>query len=77
MNDTQTVMEQACTADVLLARRVVLVGYGNQGRAHALNLRDSGIQVMVTGRTGSNARARAQMDGFQTSDTDRAVVGAD
>ena len=77
MSDTQTLMEQACTADALLARKVVLVGYGNQGRAHALNLRDSGIQVTVTGRSGSNARARAQMDGFQTSDTDRAVVGAD
>ena len=77
MTDTQTLTEQACTADALLGRRVVLVGYGNQGRAHALNLRDSGIQVTVTGRNGSNARARAQMDGFQTSDTDRAVVGAD
>ena len=69
MPNTQTLMEQACTSEALLGRRVVLVGYGNQGRAHALNLRDSGIQVTVTGRTGSN--------GFQTSDTDRAVVGAD
>lgn len=77
MPDTQTLMEQACTTEALLGRMVALVGYGNQGRAHALNLRDSGIHVIVAGRSESTARARAEADGFLTKDTSQAVVGAD
>jgi len=46
---------------------VALLGYGNQGRAHALNLRDCGIRVRVGGRTGSAAMARASAEGFETA----------
>lgn len=77
MPDAQTSIEQACTTESLLGRSVVLVGYGNQGRAHALNLRDSGVVVKIAGRTASTARARAESDGFQTKDTAQAVPGAD
>ncbi len=41
-----------------------IIGYGNQGRAHALNLRDSGLTVCVSTREGSPASARAVADGF-------------
>lgn len=42
-----------------------IIGYGNQGRAHALNLRDSGINVCVGTRDGSPAYDQAKKDGFE------------
>ncbi|HEX8513056.1 MAG TPA: ketol-acid reductoisomerase [Allosphingosinicella sp.] len=45
-------------------RRVAVIGYGNQGRAQALNLRDSGVSVIVGLPGGSGSRARAAADGF-------------
>jgi len=42
-----------------------LVGYGNQGRAHALNLRDSGFDVKIGTRTGSKACQQSVEDGFE------------
>ncbi len=44
---------------------VAIVGYGSQGRAHALNLRDSGLQVLVGARPGGQAETRAKADGFE------------
>ena len=46
------------------SRRVAVVGYGNQGRAQALNLRDSGVRVTVALAEGSESRTRAEGDGF-------------
>lgn len=43
-----------------------IIGYGNQGRAHALNLRDSGLAVCVGSREGSPSRAQALQDGFHS-----------
>ncbi|MEO7453139.1 MAG: ketol-acid reductoisomerase [Fimbriimonadales bacterium] len=48
----------------ILAKRVAVIGYGSQGRAHALNLRDSGIGVRVGLHTESESRTRAEADGF-------------
>lgn len=41
-----------------------IIGYGNQGRAHALNLRDSGLRVFAGTREGSKSREQARTDGF-------------
>jgi ketol-acid reductoisomerase len=41
-----------------------LIGYGNQGRAHAMNLRDSGLNVLVGSTPDGKARSRANEDGF-------------
>ena len=59
-------LEPCLSVDALRGRRVAVVGFGNQGRAHALNLRDSGIDIRVAGRPGSDARGRAASDGFIT-----------
>jgi len=76
MNSPQMPLEQDLATTALQGRRVAVVGYGNQGRAHALNLRDSGIDVVVTGRAGSDARARAATEGLATADVPQAVEGA-
>ena len=54
-----------------------IIGYGNQGRAHALNLRDSGAHVIVGARAGGAAEARATEDGFQVQPIDRTAAAAD
>src|SRR5436309_15121895 len=46
-------------------RRIAILGYGSQGHAHALNLRDSGQQVVVGLPEGSRSRARAQAGGLR------------
>src|SRR6185295_17367143 len=51
---------------LIRGKRVAVLGYGNQGRAQALNLRDSGVAELVVGlREGSPSRPRAAADGFR------------
>ena len=48
--------------DFVRARKVAIIGYGSQGHAHALNLRDSGVDVKVGLPATSGSRARAEAD---------------
>lgn len=57
----------------LAGRRIAIVGYGSQGHAHALNLRDSGCEVVVVLYTGSPSRAKAERDGFRVMSAEEAV----
>ncbi len=63
--------------DLLLSRRVAILGYGNQGRAQALNLRDSGVPVRIGLRPNSPSIDRAQRDGFETDGLLEAVRFSD
>ena len=54
-----------------------MIGFGAQGRAHALNLRDSGMNVTVGLYPGSRSRARARRSGLRVFDTPEAVRRAD
>jgi ketol-acid reductoisomerase len=56
---------------------VAVVGYGSQGRSHALNLRDAGFEVSVGVRKGSASEDRARADGFDPTLVAEAVGGAD
>ncbi len=58
--------------DRILKRRVAIIGYGSQGHAHALNLKDRGVQVRVGLRPGSKSVAKAKAAGL-TVDTTAAV----
>jgi ketol-acid reductoisomerase len=60
----------------LLSGKVAVIGYGSQGHAHALNLRDSGIDVCVGLREGSPSRAKAKEDGVAVGTVAEAVRGA-
>jgi ketol-acid reductoisomerase len=55
--------DQDANLNALEGRRIAVIGYGNQGRAQALNLRDSGLPVIVGNREDDYA-ARAREDGF-------------
>ncbi len=65
------------SVDALRDRTVAVVGYGNQGRAHALNLRDSGVRVVVGGDLARPSAARARDDGFEMCAIGDAVARAD
>ena len=62
--------------EALDGRRVAIVGYGNQGRSWALNLRDSGIDVVVGTIADSSQKAAAD-DGFPAHPINEAIDGAD
>ena len=57
--------------------RIAVLGYGSQGRAHALNLRDSGLEVVVGVRKGGPSWHRAREEGFKVAGPAEAVGGAD
>ena len=58
-------------------RKVAIVGYGSQGHAHALNLKDSGIDVRVGLRENSSSRAKAEAAGLRVTDVATAAAEAD
>jgi ketol-acid reductoisomerase len=60
----------------LLSGKVAVIGYGSQGHAHALNLHDSGVQVEVGLREGSESRALAEEAGLAARSIPDAVTGA-
>ena len=61
----------------LKGQTCAVIGYGAQGRAHALNLRDSGINVIVGLYPGSKSRVRARRSGLEVLDTSRAAQRGD
>ncbi|MBK8915498.1 MAG: ketol-acid reductoisomerase [Phycisphaerales bacterium] len=63
--------------DPLLSRTVAVLGYGSQGSAHALNLRDSGVPVIVAQRPGSPRHDRALADRFTPVSIEHAAATAD
>jgi len=64
-------------ATLIRGRKVAILGYGSQGHAHALNLRDSGIDVRVGLRPGSKSIAVAEEQGLRVLETNAAADEAD
>jgi ketol-acid reductoisomerase len=58
-------------------RKVAVIGYGSQGHAHALNLKDSGIEVVVGLRDGSSSKAKAEAEGLKVLSIADASAWAD
>ena len=61
----------------IMQRKIAVLGYGSQGHAHALNLKDSGCEVAVGLYEGSASRQKAERDGLQVMNTADAVRWAD
>ncbi|RZJ41916.1 MAG: ketol-acid reductoisomerase [Brevundimonas sp.] len=67
-----------CNLSIIRGKRVAMIGYGSQGRTHALNLRDSGVTDIVVGlKAGSATRAKAEADGFVVMTAGEAAADAD
>lgn len=62
---------------VIQGKKVAVIGYGSQGHAHALNLRDSGVEVVVGLRDGSRSVAKAEEAGLPVKPIAEAVAWAD
>ena len=64
--------------DLIKTKKVAIVGYGSQGHAHALNLRDSGVEnIAIATRENSAAWKRAKQQGFEMMSTAKASQWAD
>src|SRR3954463_6103280 len=64
-------------SSLLAAKKVAVLGYGSQGHAHALNLRDSGVDVRVGLREGSSSKAKAEAAGLRVLSIADAAAEAD
>ncbi len=69
--------ESDADLSLIQGKKVAVLGYGSQGHAHALSLRDSGVEVKVGLRPGSASRARAEEGGLEVLDTNDAAAWAD
>lgn len=69
--------EKDCDITLLKGKTVAVIGYGSQGHAHALNLHDSGVNVIVGLYEGSKSAARAKEAGLTVMNTAEAVKNAD
>ena len=69
--------EQDCDLNALNGKTIAIIGYGSQGHAHALNLRDSGCNVVVGLRKGGKSWTVAEKDGFEVLTVAEATKRAD
>ena len=74
----QVYYDKDADLSIVQNKKIVVVGYGSQGHAHANNLRDSGVeQLAVALRTGSGSRIKAENAGFSVAEAAQATADAD
>ncbi|MCI0504975.1 MAG: ketol-acid reductoisomerase [Gammaproteobacteria bacterium] len=69
--------DKDCDLSIIKSKKVAIIGYGSQGHAHANNLKDSGIKVVVGLRPGSASVVKAKNSGLTVKDVPEAVQEAD
>ena len=69
--------DDSADLSLIQGKNVAIVGYGSQGHAHALNLKDSGVSVRVAQADGSRSRAKAEADGLTVTSGAEAAAWAD
>ncbi|MHC6592984.1 ketol-acid reductoisomerase [Arthrobacter sp. C152] len=74
---TEMFYDDDADLSIIQGRKVAIVGYGSQGHAHALNLRDSGVEVVIALQEGSKSRAKAEDAGFTVKNVADAAEWAD
>jgi ketol-acid reductoisomerase len=73
----QVYYDKDCDLSLIQGKKVAIIGYGSQGHAHALNLKDSGVNVVVGLRAGSASARKAQAEGLSVLPVGQAVASAD
>ena len=73
----QVYYDKDADLSIIKGKKVAIIGYGSQGHAHANNLKDSGVDVVVGLRAGSSSIAKAEACGLVVKDVAAAVSGAD
>ena len=73
----QMYYDSAANLDLLNGKTVAIIGYGSQGHAHALNLKDSGVNVVVGLYEGSRSKAKAEAEGLDVKPVADAAAVAD
>ncbi|ANJ66909.1 ketol-acid reductoisomerase [Halothiobacillus diazotrophicus] len=73
----QVYYDKDCDLSLIQGKKVTIIGYGSQGHAHALNLKDSGVNVTVALRAGSASARKAQAEGLTVLPIAEAVAAAD
>jgi len=76
-HDSTMIYEDDATLGPLEGKTVAILGYGSQGHAHALNLKESGVEVVIGLRPGSSRRADAEAAGFEVLDVGAAASRGD
>lgn len=69
--------EKDCNLDLLKGKTVAVIGYGSQGHAHALNMKESGVNVIIGLYNGSKSWKRAEEAGFKVMTAGEAAKNAD
>ena len=77
MSEARMFYQQDCDLNVIKGKKIAIIGYGSQGHAHALNLKDSGCDVVVGLRKDSKSRAKAEKQGLTVLETAEAAKVAD
>ena len=73
----QVYYDKDCDLSIIQGKKVAIIGYGSQGHAHANNLKDSGVDVVVALREDSSSVAKAKAAGFEVKTVPEAVKVAD
>ena len=73
----QVFYDKDADLSIIRGKKVAIVGYGSQGHAHANNLKDSGVSVVVALRPGSESAIKAQNQGLDVASIEDAVKSAD
>ena len=66
--------DKDCDLSIIQSKQVAILGYGSQGHAHALNQKDSGVEVTVGLRPGSASAAKAEAAGVEVATVAQAVA---
>ena len=74
---TEILYDADADLSIIQGKKVAIVGYGSQGHAHAQNLRDSGVEVVIALKEGSKSTQKAQEDGFEVKSVADATEWAD
>ncbi len=74
---TTVFYNEDCNLEKLRGLKITVLGYGSQGHAHSLNLKDNGMDVTVGLRVGSSSWNKAEEAGFKVKQTSEAVKDAD